>query len=377
MQYSEYGRSGKRVSAVGFGGMRFDLSRSHEENADLVRYASSLGINYFDTAPGYGDGESEIIFGKAFTDMPNPFYVSTKGMPVFYDTAEKTRELVQQSLERMGVPVIHFYHVWCLRKMEHYALAMRPGGMYDGLLQCKEEGLIEHIAFSSHQPGSEIKQILDEGKMEGVLLGMNILNYPYRWDGVQAAHESGYGVVAMNPLSGGMIPQHEDRFAFLASPGETPTEAALRFVISCPQITVALNGFTTREQVEMACRIAEKSKPFTDADRARIAQHLTENLNAICTACGYCTGCPQQIPVAGYMQYFNTRQMFGADDKAMVTQLRHDLSWGILVGRQAEAVDCTECGHCEEACTQHLPIIERLKEIARFEADIAGGQGKV
>ncbi len=64
--------------------------------------------------------------------------------------------------------------------MEHYELAMRPGGQYEGLLKCKEEGLIDHIVFSSHQPGDEVIDILSENKFEGVTMGINILNFPYR-----------------------------------------------------------------------------------------------------------------------------------------------------------------------------------------------------
>jgi len=61
--------------------MRFDSNKSIEENAELVRYANSKGINYFDTAPGYCDDTSEVIFGEAFKNMPGQFFVSTKGMP--------------------------------------------------------------------------------------------------------------------------------------------------------------------------------------------------------------------------------------------------------------------------------------------------------
>jgi aryl-alcohol dehydrogenase-like predicted oxidoreductase len=81
MIYNTYGKTGKKVSAVGFGGMRFDETKSNAENAELVRYANSKGINYFDTAPGYCSDTSEDIFGEAFKDMPGDFYVSTKGMP--------------------------------------------------------------------------------------------------------------------------------------------------------------------------------------------------------------------------------------------------------------------------------------------------------
>lgn len=370
MIYKNYGKTGKKVSAVGFGGMRFDITRSNEENAELLQYANSKGINYFDTAPGYCSDKSEDIFGLALKNMPGEFLVSTKGMPTTFDTAGKAKDAVKRSLERLGVPKINFYHIWCLRKMEHYDLAMKAGGQYEGLLQCKEEGLIDHIVFSSHQPGKEVKQILDDGKMDGVLLGMNILNFPYRWEGVTAAYESGYGVVAMNPLGGGAIPTHEKELSFLSENGETPTEAALRFVISCPQISVALNGFTTKEQIDMACRIADMAVPFSDRDLERIKSRLGENMNAACTACGYCWDCPKGIPVPSYMQVYNEKQMFGAGEEKILKTLKNDLTWGRLVGRKAGAADCIECGNCENACTQHLPIIDRLKELAAWEKQL-------
>ncbi|MEA2022410.1 MAG: aldo/keto reductase, partial [Candidatus Caldatribacteriota bacterium] len=209
MIYKEYGKTGEKVSAVGFGGMRFDTLKSKKENAELLRYANSKGINYFDTAPYYCNDQSEDIFGIAFKNMPTDFYVSTKGNPNQFSTAEKAKNAVKKSLDRLGLSKINFYHIWCLLKMENYKLAMKPGGQYEGLLQCKEEGLIDHIVFSSHQPGYEIKEILEDGKVEGVLLGINILNFPYRWDGVAAAYQKGYGVAAMNPLFGGAIPTHE------------------------------------------------------------------------------------------------------------------------------------------------------------------------
>jgi len=370
MKYATYGRTGKKVSVVGFGGMRFNHDRPDKENAELVRYACSRGINYFDTAPGYG--RSEDIFGIAFKDMPGDYWVSTKAMPTTYETAAAAREAVQKSLGRMGVPKIHFFHVWCLRQMEHHELAMKPGGMYEGLLKCRDDGLIDHIVFSSHQPGHEIKKVIESGVFDGVLLGVNILNFPYRWEGIQAAADSGCGVVSMNPLGGGAIPTHEKELAFLARGDETPTEAALRFVVSCPQITIALVGFTTREHVDLACKVADEARPFSDADLDEIRTRLGENMDAVCTGCGYCDDCPQEIPVPSYMQYYNEKVMFGKSDEEMQKNLDFQHNWGLLVGRKAEAGDCIECGRCEEACTQHLDIIDRLKEIAEWERAAKG-----
>jgi predicted aldo/keto reductase-like oxidoreductase len=371
MKYTRYGKTDKTVSVVGFGGLRFDLNKTNEENAELVKYAYSKGINYFDTAPGYCDGRSEEIFGVAFREMmkegKTDFYVSTKGRPTVFDTAEKSIEGVKKSLERLGVPKIDFYHIWCIRKMEHYELAMKKGGQYEGLLKCKEEGLIDHIVFSSHQPGDEVVKVLDDNKFDGVTMGINILNFPYRWKGVTHAYENGYGVVAMNPLSGGSIPSHEKELSFLASKGETATEAAIRFNISVPQITISLIGFGNKHDIDVACRIADEATVLGEEDISNIKEKLGENMNQICTGCGYCKICPMDINIPGYMLFYNEKQMFKKSDEEMIKEVYGLEYWNYTMNGKKFAADCIKCGKCQQECTQHLPIINRLKEISVWE----------
>ena len=371
MIYSEYGKTGAKVSSVGFGGMRFDESKSDEENAQLLLYAQSKGINFFDTAPGYCNGRSESIFGialKQMTDNRDNYYVSTKGsVPRIPNAADRARAAVEKSMKRLHVDRIDFYHIWCIRRMDQYERAMKKGGQYEGLMRCREEGLIGHIVISTHLPGEQINHIIQKGEFEGVLLGVNILNFPYRWEGIQAAYEAGLGIVAMNPLSGGLIPKHEKEFAFLTDGHETPTQAALRFCINCPQITVTLVGFTTREHIDAACRIADNAKHFAERDINRVREHVSENMNALCTGCGYCVKCcPENIPISGYMLAYNEKPLFNRTDKEMVNKMKA-YHWNLLSGRVANAGDCIECAACEEACTQHLNIIERLKEIDAWE----------
>jgi len=354
--------------------MRLDLSRSPDENAELLHYAFACGINYFDTAPDYCENQGEEIFGRAFRTMRGNFFVATKGMPTDNDTADKSRRAVETSLRRLGISKIHFYHVWCLRNMSHYELAMRKGGQYEGLLRCREEGLIDHIVFSSHQPGHEIKRIVQEGRMEGVLLGLNILNFPYRWDGLVAAHAAGVGVAVMNPLGGGVIPRHAVQLGFLGKNGETPTEAALRFNFSLPQVTVTLVGFARREEIDFACRLVNAAQPFSAGEIAAVRSRLSVSMNRLCTGCGYCAGCPERIPIPGYMLFYNEKVAFGASDEQMRAKLKDEYEWGLVVGHEGAAARCTECGWCEDKCTQHLDIRKRLNEIRQWEQDIVSGR---
>ena len=200
MIYKAYGKTGLQVSAVGFGGMRFDVKQQQATNAEIIQYAVDQGINYLDTAPGYCEDQSEDIFGLALKDMAgrrDQLYVSTKGMPGDFDTEDKAIAQVEKSLKRLNTDYIDFYHVWCIRRWDQYQLAMKLGGQYDGLMKCKEQGKIRHIVVSTHLRGPEVEDLVSRNEFEGVLLGVNILNFLYRWDGVQAAHKAGLGVVAM------------------------------------------------------------------------------------------------------------------------------------------------------------------------------------
>jgi len=380
MIYKPYGTTGKQVSAIGFGGMRFDTERPDQANADLLRYAFDRGINYFDTAPDYCKDQSEDIFGLAIDALSKAgrrqdFYVTTKGMPEDYDTADKARAAVEKSLSRLKSDYIDFYHVWCIRRWSEYETAMRPGGQYEGLLKCKEDGLIKHIVVSSHMRGPDVKQMLQRKEFDGVLLGLNILNFLYRWEGVLAAHELNLGVAAMNPLAGGIIPTHEDSLAFLAHEGQTPTEAALGFLASCPQVTTALVGFTTTEHIDTACRAVENARPFTDADIDRIRRHVTGNMDRLCTGCGYCLDrCPRDIPIDSYMQYYNETILAQKSDKEMAAGLEFQHNWGLLSHTKTRAEECVRCGRCELACTQHLDVINRLERLIEWEAQKPGAQ---
>ena len=122
MIYKEFGSTGKKVSAIGFGGMRF-LAEEYKKDikicAELVIDAHKKGINYFDTAPGYCDDKSEIIMGEAFKHMKyGDFYVSTKCALWNAEDADGVRRMIEQSLKRLNVPKITFYNLWCILRFD-------------------------------------------------------------------------------------------------------------------------------------------------------------------------------------------------------------------------------------------------------------------
>lgn len=359
--YKEYGKTGKKVSAIGFGGMRFRDDCSIEEGAEIVRYASKLGINYFDTAPGYCNDRSEEIFGVAFKDMPNPYYVSTKSGIGNDPDADAVRRRIDASIRRLGVSKINFYHMWCIMDLDHYKRVMAKGGPYWGALKAKEEGLIDHIVFSTHAPGNEIATMVKEGYFEGVTLGYNILNFPYRQEGIEAAYEAGLGVTTMNPLGGGLIPQNEDYFSFIREDeNESVIQAALRFNASHQGITVALAGMGSMEEVEHNVKAAENLQVFSNMKINNIKSKLRQDMNQLCTTCQYCKHCPQNIDIPKFMELYNHYIFKG--EKGVQEGYNSALKWGdIDPNKEIMPVECIECGLCESLCTQKLDIIERLQ----------------
>jgi len=349
-----FGRTGKSVSAIGCGGMRFPEDEGVDACADIAVRANDAGVNYFDTAPLYG--RSEEILGRAFRRMRNPWYVSTKSLA---KDGQTLRQDLETSLRRLGVDRIHFFHIWCVMSMEMFEQRL-AGGVIDAARKAMDEGLIEHLCLSTHQPGREIADMVRLGIFEGVTLGYNVLNFPFREHGVRAAAAGGLGVVTMNPLGGGLLPRHRERFRFLDGLGGSAVDAALRFNLSHPEIACALVGFSSVSQVDDAVRAVDRFRPFTPAELEDLEDRIPDAFDAVCTTCGYCLPCPEDVPIPKLMDAFNLSVLDGETENVLRRMKGH---WGI----DPEAADrCTECGECEVRCTQNLPIRERIARIREF-----------
>jgi predicted aldo/keto reductase-like oxidoreductase len=356
MLYKTYGQTGKSVSVMGFGGMRFSSPQDLDANAELLLYAYRKGINYFDTAPYYCDDRSEDSFGAAIKHFqPGTFYISTKCSEA---DGGKFRESLERSLQRLGVSKINFFHIWCLLRPGEWEERVQ-GGAIAAAFKAKEEGLIEHVVVSSHLQGDAIRALLQREPIEGVTLGYSAINFTFRQAAVDAAGQLGRGIVTMNPLGGGIIPRNAQRFEFLRSPGDrSAVEAALRFNISQPAITVALVGFNNRAEVDEACAAVEHFTPYSAAHIESLRAKSLQSLDGLCTGCGYCLPCPAGIEIPKMMDAYNQQILAGGADA-----IADRLKWHWRLTPQDAAV-CTLCGTCEDQCTQHLPIRNRLQQIA-------------
>ena len=364
MLFREYGQTEEKVSLLGFGGMRFARIDDHDDCIRMIIAAAEGGVNYFDTAPGYFETRSETVFGKGFAELKRlglPFYSATK---TFASDSDSIRREIDEQLKRLNVPAIDFYHIWCITSLQNWE-ERKKNGTLQTFRKLKEEGLIRHVCVSSHLIKDEIKELLLEGVFEGVLFGYSMYNFQTRQAAFDAIREKKLGAAIMNPLGGGVIPQHPGRFGLLQRSGEGIVASALRFLWDHPEISTTVVGFQNIEQVRDALAAMKNYKPRTKAELEKAKKKLI-SVEGLCTGCGYCIGsgtnsnCPQDVPIPQLMDAYN-QIILNASEKDPIGE-RLYWHWDL---ERSEAAKCSECGECEKACTQHLNIIERLREIAQ------------
>jgi predicted aldo/keto reductase-like oxidoreductase len=144
------------------------------------------------------------------------------------------------------------------------------------------------------------------------------------------------------------------------------TGSEITTMLNDPRITAALVGLSSKDQLAEAISAVDGFKPIVPEAVKKIRSSIKEAFNELCTGCRYCDSCPQGIPVPKLMDTYN-QYLLSGKQKDMLDRLRWH--WGI--GLEDEYLTkCTQCGQCEKACTQKLPICDRLKFI-RDEAQKA------
>ena len=366
MKYRKFGNTGARVSILGFGAMRLPMTGEGEslqvdldKGVPMIQKGLDLGINYIDTAWAYLNETSERVVGEAIAGRDRSrLYVSTKN-PINVDPAEYRKRLDVQ-LKKLNTDYIDFYHIHGL-SWNVYQYKALPKGYLQDLKKAREEGLIRHISFSSHDTPSNIMKIIDTGEFQSMLVQHNLL-HRYNAAAISRAVEKGMGVSIMGPVGGGRI-----TFLSRLKPreGRSLTELSLRFVMSNPDVGVALSGMNTMEMIEENARVADNDGPLSDIESEDINVMLGQIKgleDLYCTGCGYCMPCPNKVDIPTNLLILNYIRVYGSQKnfKDGNIQLYHQR----LVPSGEAAEFCVECGECLDKCPQHIEISERMKEVA-------------
>ena len=369
MQYTEFGRTGIQVSRLGFGCMRFPSREvdgkkvfDEEESIRMMHRAMELGVNYFDTAPGYCEKQSEIIVGKALKGRRDKVYLSTK-YPSEEASGDDLERKLETSLKKLDTDYIDFYHMWGISLKTFVERLDTPDGPMARARKLRDAGVIRHISFSFHDAPENMIEIIrrGEGVFASVLCQYNLLDRANE-DAIAYAHEQSLGVTIMGPVGGGRLGAPSKVIQDLL-PGkvQSSAEMALRFVMNNRNVNIALSGMSSMDMVEENAAVASNMEPLTPEEEARIAASLEENrrlADLYCTGCNYCMPCPKGINIPEIFKMMNYHRVYGLTKFARDNYAR--------IGKDPwlnfqNAAACVQCGACEKKCPQHLHIREQLR----------------
>ena len=332
MRYTTLGKTGMRISAVGFGGIpiqKVDVPTVRT----LMERLCEAGVNYIDTARGYT--VSEAYLGEALEGLRDRFVLATKSMARTREAMEKD---IETSLRNLRTDVIDLYQVHNPTPAD-LERVIAPGGALEALLAAKAAGKIRHLGVTAHT-AAVFERALELDWVETIMFPYNIVETQGEAL-IRRAAEQNVGFICMKPLAGGAL--------------ENAT-LALRFIAQNPDISVVIPGMASLEEIEQNIAAGQDNAPLTQAELAEIETIRRELGTQFCRRCNYCQPCTAGINISGIFVLEGYLQRYGLGDWAKAR----------YADMQVKAGDCMDCGACEARCPYQLPIREML---ARCKAE--------
>ena len=366
---------GLKLSALGLGAMRLPVIDGDDAQIDetatqqMVDYAMEQGINYYDTAWGYHNGNSELALGRALAKHPREgFYLATKFPGYDLANMDKVEEIFERQLEKTGVDYFDFYliHNVCEMNIDEY---LNPAhGIMDYLLAQKEAGRIRHLGFSAHGAIPVMERFLEAygEHMEFCQIQLNWLDWEFQdaKGKVELLRKWNLPVWVMEPVRGGKLANlSDDAVAKLtaARPDETPVAWAFRFIQGIPEVVMTLSGMSNFEQLKENITTFAEDKPLSGAELAtlkEVADAMAAAGTVPCTACHYCMShCPMGLDIPQLLAMYNQYKLTGKGDfisSMMISTLPDDKKPSACIG----------CGSCAAVCPQQIDIPGTLVEFA-------------
>ena len=362
-----------KLSALGMGAMRLpvidgDDARIDEAAAEqMVAYAMEHGVNYYDTAWGYHNGNSELVMGKALSKYPrDKFYLATKFPGYDLSNMPKVKEIFEKQLEKCQVEYFDFYLFHNVCEMNIDAYLDEKYGIFEYLMEQKKNGRIRHLGFSAHGSYDVMKRFLDAygEHMEFCQIQLNYIDWTFQ-DAkakVELLKEHNIPVWVMEPLRGGKLatlPEKETAALKALRPDEDIPAWAFRFLQSIPEVTMVLSGMSNAEQMKANIETFETDKPLNEKEVRALLSIADGMLNGTlpCTACHYCVShCPKGLDIPNLLELYNEHSFTGGGFIApMALSAVPEEKWPSA---------CIGCRSCEKVCPQQIKISEAMADFA-------------
>lgn len=369
MEYRTMENLNKKTSLLGFGCMRYPTNTEgkidREQSEKMLDMAMTAGVNYYDSAYPYHNGESESFTGSALKKYErSSYYIATKLPCWLVKESSDVKKLFETQLERLGMEYIDFYMLHGLNKNSWKQ--MEDLGVYDYCLELKKQGKIKHLGFSFHDSYEVFEQIINTRKWDFCQIQLNYMDAEEQAGikGYELAVKLCVPVIVMEPVKGGSLANFpEDVSAEFKKINPLASDAswALRWAGTLPGVKVILSGMSNLEQVQDNLNTFNDFKPLNDAEQSAVKsvmEKLVKRVRNNCTGCNYCMPCPAGVNIPRNFNIWNQYGIYENKGSAL-------WSWKFDLKDEHKAKNCTSCGICEGLCPQKIAIRDDLAKLQK------------